>query len=253
MSTPDIAAIVTIHGESVLAAPTVKSAEVAAAAAEKAGYSVERLIGLDAPTAAARAYFSADRFAGWPRSEVACRDQGLARNAFVRQTRARWIAFLDGDDLWSENWLVEAARLLEQAENAGEGAIVHPEVNWFFDKEQSVIVNIDQDDPLFSPAFFYFGNYYDALAAAPRAAHLDHPYPHRDLEQGFAVEDWQWSIETMADGWTHRIAPGTIIFKRRREQSQTIEASRRAAVTRQLPALRIDLVEDLGKARRARP
>jgi hypothetical protein len=246
MGPADIAAIVTVHGETVLAAPSVHSAEAAACAAEEAGYTVERLIGLDAPTQATREFFSGNRFSGWTRSEVDVRDQGLARNAFVGRTRARWIAFLDGDDLWSENWLVEAVRLLDQAEDRGDRVIVHPELNWFFDREDTVLVNLDQDDPLFAPTYFYFGNYYDALAAAPRAAHIDHPYAGRDLEQGFAVEDWQWSVETMAAGWKHRVAPGTIIFKRRRERSQTLEASRRGAVTRQLSSMRIDRVNSLG-------
>lgn len=241
----DITAIVTAHSETVLAGPSMASAEAAIAQAEAAGFAVERLIGLDSATEACRSYFSQEAFAAWRRVEFSFRDQGQARNALVREATGRWIAFLDADDLWSENWLIEAARLLVAA---GEDRIVvHPELNWFFEKQASILVKVPQDDPLMLPHCLYFANYYDALAMAPREAHLDWPYADRDLGAGFALEDLQWNIETMADGWRHVVARDTIVFKRRREMSQNIRASQRAAVIRDLDAMRIDHVAHLGK------
>lgn len=241
----DITAILTAHSETVLAGPSMQSADAAIAAAEAAGFTVERLIGLDNATDACRAFFEQDAFAAWRRVEMAFKDQGKARNALAREAAGRWIAFLDADDLWSENWLAEAARHLAEAGEAK--VIVHPELNWIFEKQASILAKTPQDDPLMLPHYLYFANYYDALAMAPRAAHVDHPYADRDLGAGFALEDLQWNIETMAAGWRHVVATDTIIFKRRREMSQNIRASQRAAVIRDLEVMRIDRVAALGE------
>lgn len=243
----DISAILTVHDETVVAGPTIGSAELAIARAEAAGYSVERLIGLDAPSDACKAYFAQDSLSNWRRETAAFKDQGRARNSFAEKARGRWIAFLDGDDLWSENWLVEAARMLEDAEGRDETVIVHPELNWVFDRRAQIMAKIGQDDPLFSPHYFYFTNHYDTLCIAARKVFLDFPYAHRDIENGFAFEDLQWNIETMAAGLKHVIARDTIIFKRRRNMSQTIRAGQRGATIRDLEPLKIDRIDGLGR------
>ena len=241
----DISAILTAHAETVLAGPTMRSAEVAIARAEEAGLTVERLIGMDNATPACRAYFDNPEHAAWRKIAFSFKDQGKARNALAEAATGRWVAFLDGDDLWSENWLVEAAKTMRAAEDAGERAIVHPEINWVFDKNANTIVNMASDDPLFEPRFFYFRNFYDALALAPRQAHLEIPYADRDMPTGYAFEDMQWGVETVAAGYKHRVARDTIIFKRRRSESQTTRASQRGVVIRPLEAMRIDRVDGL--------
>ncbi len=243
----DISAILTVHDETVVAGPTLRSAELAIENAEAAGFSVERLLGFDAPSDGCRAYFSQAPLSAWRKEEVAFRDQGRARTAFAETANGRWIAFLDGDDLWSENWLVEAARLLKDAESRNETVIVHPELNWVFDRQAFIMVKIAQDDPLFSPQYFYFTNHYDALCMAARKTFVDFPFAHRDIENGFAYEDWQWSIETMAAGLRHVIARDTIIFKRRRNMSQTIRAALRNASVRDIEPLKIDRIDQLGR------
>lgn len=241
-----ISAIVTAHSEAVLAGPSMRSAELAVSRAEAEGFRVERIIGLDSPTPGCRGYFEQYEATGWRILEVDRRDQGLARNAYADASNGRYIAFLDADDLWSENWLSEAGRIAIEAEAAGECVVVHPEMNWFFGGSAARLVNIEQESLLFDPRHFLFRNYYDALAFSPRAAHLDLPFPDRDIEGGYAYEDMQWSIETMAAGWRHRVARNTIIFKRRRQDSQTMRASQRGVVIRDLEALRIENVASLG-------
>ena len=242
----DLTLAVTFHSETLLAGPTLKSAEAALAPLEAAGLRVERLIGLDSPSDATRAYLDQPDFAGWRHSEHAFRDQGRTRNALAGAARGRWLAFLDGDDLLSENWLSGAVRMLT---DAGPEArlIVHPELHWQFDAVQGVMVNPAQSDRLFLPQYFALANYYDALCVAPRAAWLAHPFADRDIAGGFAFEDWQWGVETMAAGWQHVVARDTVIFKRRRDRSQTHESKSRAAVIRAHPALAIDRLADLGR------
>ncbi|MEM7546022.1 MAG: glycosyltransferase family A protein [Pseudomonadota bacterium] len=246
MSDINITAIVTAHSESTISGPTMASAEAAIAHAQAAGFTVERLIGLDTPSSRCRAYFGSERFDNWRRIDLECRDQGKARNMLAEEARGHWLAFLDADDLWSENWLTEAARTIRQAEEAGQKTIVHPELNWVFDRHANILVKVDQDSPFFQPHYFYFMNYYDALCMAQRSTHLEFPYAGRDMAKGLAFEDLQWNIETIAGGWCHKIVPDTVIFKRRQLESQTIRASRRKVVIQDLDAMRIDRISDLG-------
>lgn len=243
----DIAAIITVHNEAIMAGPTMRSAEAAIVKAEEAGFTVERLIGFDSPTPEASDYFNQDFFSNWKKSFHKFKDQGLLRNVLAKETSARWIAFLDADDLWSENWLTEAAQALAAAEKEKRKIIVHPELNWFFENQAAILAKTGQEDPSFLPHYFYFSNYYDALCMAPAEAHVAFPYATRDIKGGFAYEDWQWNLETMAAGWCHHVAKDTIIFKRRRENSQTIQASRRKVLVRDMDIMNIENINKLGK------
>jgi hypothetical protein len=223
------------------------SAEAAIHAAEVAGFRVERLIGFDTPAEDCRAYFTQQAFAAWKTAEFELQDQGRARNALAEIAIGRWIAFLDADDLFSENWLSAGAWRLAQTRDEGERVIVHPEINWFFDGWGSMFTKPAQDDSLFTPYYFFVANYYDTLCMAPREAFLEMPYATRAIPSGFAYEDWQWNIETMAAGWRHVIAADTIVFKRRRDGSQTQESLDRAACIRAVEPMAIDRVMELGR------
>ena len=76
-----------------------------------------------------------DHWERWIREEG---DLGRVRNALVPQTDGRYIAFLDADDLFSENWLAEALAVLKAADERGERVIAHPELNIVFDGGQDV-------------------------------------------------------------------------------------------------------------------
>lgn len=236
----DISLILTAHAETVIAGPTLKSAEAAVNAAQAVGLAVERTIAFDNPTEACLEYFSHPICSSWRKETYSFRDQGAVRNAAATASSGRYIAFLDADDLFSENWLVEAFRLCEGLPGK---VIAHPELNWIFDRASSVLVKTGQEDESFDPYYFYFANYWDALCMAPRQAHIDVPYAPRDISSGFAYEDWQWNCETMTAGFIHRIAEDTIIFKRRRERSQTITASQRQSVIRDVEFLKADVIE----------
>ena len=66
---------------------------------------------LDNPTDATRAAFAEAGEHGAAVAEVSYADQGKVRNHAVGLVSAGHVAFLDGDDLWSENWLVDAYRM----------------------------------------------------------------------------------------------------------------------------------------------
>jgi len=241
----DITVIVTAHDETLVAGPTMQSAKVAICSAEDHGFSIEKIIALDAATDDCRGYFHQKAFSHWEIAEFDFSDPFQTRNAAVEMATGRWIAFVDADDLISENWLLKAARRLTEAEDLGEKIIAHPEINWTFEGANLISVKPHQHEPYFSPHYFYFTNYYSMLAMAPRAAIIETPYGNRDVPNGFGYQDWQWNIETMAKGWCHVSVRDTIIFVRRRAMSVSAENRRNNALLRSLEPMAVDRVRNL--------
>lgn len=246
----DLTLIVTAHDETAVAGPTMRSADLAVEAAVAIGYTVQRIIALDAPTDATTEYFHQPRFDHWERRTLHERDLGRVRNALLPDTDGELIAFLDADDLFSENWLAEGITAVKEGQARGENLIAHPELNVLFDRNLAVSRNQDQDSPLFTPHYLYVRNYYDSLCLAPRDAHLVVPYAPRDIPNGLSFQDFQFSIETMSRGWKHVVVKDTIIFKRRRDFSLMVENRDRKTLVRSLPEMAIDRVRDLTGAHR---
>jgi hypothetical protein len=246
----DLTLIVTAHDETVVSGPTMRSAHIAVEAARERGYTVQQIIALDAATEATTAYFHQSRFDNWERLIMNEGDLGRVRNALLPDTSGKFIAFLDADDLFSENWLAEGLAEVTAGRERGEKLIAHPELNVLFDRNKAVSRNVDQDSPLFTPHYFYVRNPYDSLCLAPREAHMAVPYVQRDVRNGLSFQDWQFSIETMSRGWKHVVVKDTIIFKRRRDFSLVVESKNHNSVVRHVPEMAIDRVRDLAGAPR---
>lgn len=243
----DLSLVVTAHDETLVCGPTMTAADLAVASAREAGFTVQTVVVLDNATEATTEWFHQPELDHWERWIRGEGDLGRVRNAVVPLLDGDTVAFLDADDLFSENWLVEGLRVLRAAEAAGQRVIVHPEVNLVFDGGGALNHNIAQDDPLFTPHFLYARNCYDSLCLSPRSAHLEVPYVHRDIPNGLSWQDWQFAIETMSRGWSHVLARDTVIFKRRRDFSLMVESAGRSAVLRSLPEMAIDRIRDLAR------
>jgi len=218
----DIAAIMTAHNEGAMVAVSLRSLMECAAHSEAENLSVEKIVVLDRADVKTARMFSAHGIPDLRIIETDYGDQGKVRNFAAEHCDAHTVAFLDGDDLWGENWLTEAYNFLQQHD---EKTIAHPEFSLFFSGVASVLMNIDQEDPEFNPNFLRFANYWDAMCMAWRSTHLAHPYCDRRIKEGFAFEDWHWNCETLHDGFVHKVVQDTVHFKRRRQRSQTTEAS----------------------------
>jgi hypothetical protein len=225
----DITAAVIVHREGALAAASIRSLEAAAALAEAAGLTIERSYVLDRPDTATRSLIEQMCPAPWQGIILDAGDQGAARNHAAETARGQYIAFLDGDDLWGQSWLVRA-----HAAAAGlrPEAIIHPEFAYFFEGDATILRHVDQDDPEFDLDLLRAVNYWDGLCFCRTAIYRAHPYAPRDLARGWALEDWHWNCETLNAGYRHRIAPETVIFKRRRAGSQTAGARLHNALPR---------------------
>lgn len=228
---PDIAAILIAHAEGSMAGISFRSMLAAVRVAAEAGLDVEMLVVLDQPDEATREMLAGVDRHGARLLEVSYGDQAPVRNHAVRESRGRFIAFLDGDDLWAENWLVAAHALCA----AEAGTIAHPYADWVFGESRSLSFPPDQTDPQFDPATLRVTNAWDALCLAPREAYLDHPFQARALDQGYAFEDWVWNLDTVRAGYVHRVVPDTIHFKRSRSGSQFRRATANRSTTRPTP------------------
>jgi len=245
----DLTLIVQAHNETVVAGPTMRSADLAVADARARGYTVQTIIALDRATPATAAYFQQPRYDHWERVIVDEGDLGATRNAVIAQAEGAFIACLDADDIFSENWLSEGMDVVTAGAEGFRGVIASPELEVLFDRNLASTRNLEQDSPLFTPYYLYLRGYYDSLCIAPREAHLAVPYSRRDIPNGLAYQDFQFAIETMSRGWKHVIVPDTVIFKRRRDSSLVVESSARRAIVRSLPEMAIDKVRDLAKGR----
>ncbi|MCW5773252.1 MAG: glycosyltransferase family 2 protein [Rhodospirillaceae bacterium] len=233
----DISIVLAAHDEGMMLHPTLRSAARACARAEAAGLAVELVAILDSPSPATRAYFEdwteRGRQPAARRHETAFRDLGLVRNFGITQARGRYVALLDGDDLWCAEWLAAAHRA---AEADPRRTIWHPEYSVMFGESAHVMVGIDMDDPQFRLPGLALENHWTALAFAARDIFLETPYRPAAVAAGFGFEDWAWNCDTIARGARHKIVPGTSHFIRKKQMQDSLSLRMTEAACLPIPS-----------------
>lgn len=145
---------------------------------------------------------------------------GEARNFLVDKSCGEFVAILDGDDLWSENWLVEALNKAVSRPNT----IFHPEVAFYFYES-------DIDQPLargaapFAKSHFVvyqdgqtsnsenlskLHNFWTAHCLASKSIFKATPYKPNNRSLALGIEDWSWNIATIGQGINHETVPETV-------------------------------------------
>ena len=223
-----ISVVVTAHREGTLLLPTFQSARVSAEAlAKRSEVPVEFVISLDRPDAETQAVA-----ASLPGRLTTCDagDPGANRLHAVAAARHDFIAFLDGDDLWSSNWLCKAWDLMQVIEPGHrETCMLHPEYNLIFGAHSMLVRQGDPEDPFFDLTYLRSGNYWDALSFCHRRIYEEFPFLPNDPANGIAHEDFHLSCVTVLNGVEHLLVPGTVHFKRRRGDSVSVKAEERSA------------------------
>lgn len=212
----DLSVILTAHREGVIAGVTANSAMAALKRSAEAGLRHEVIVVLDradsVTEATLRSAFGANaRFLATNEG-----DPGAARNRGVEIAEGLCSAFLDGDDLWSDNWLVEAWRLIERRPDA----VAHSACNLVFGVRRNLWWHVDSESGLCDPNYLDWLNYWDAMSFARTELYRRFPFRRNDLVLGFGHEDWHWNAWTLAEGVPHKPAPQTMHFKRARKGSQ---------------------------------
>ena len=145
---------------------------------------------------------------------VDVRDLGLARNAAVRAARGEYVAFMDGDDLMSENWVTQGIRT---GNSSASNVFLHPASNYIFGNGNTYIyLHRDMEDPEYKSSGLVAENYWTAISMGPRDLYLKNPYEMNQIKQGFAYEDWSWHSKTVSQGIVHKIVSNTSHFIRRK-------------------------------------
>ena len=211
----DITAVMTVHREGRLLVPSLRSFQAAIAAARAASLTVEAYIIADRSDAKTLALI-ASLNTGIEVVETDWGDLGQARNTAVKLALCRYVAFLDADDLWGTDWLVEAWT----QRPADDNFVAHPQwwVAFSTDNVQlKLIEHVGTQDPRYDPNWLVQYNIWTALCFAPRQVLLDHPY--RGGEPGIGYEDWRFNADTAAAGIPHVAIPDTIHWVRKRSGS----------------------------------
>lgn len=227
----DLTVVVTAHSEDRLLRPTLRSVDAAIRRSIEEGGDAELLIVCDAATERTRALAEEWR----ERIDAPCEtrliavdfgESGASRNAGAREARGVHVAFIDGDDLISPDYLRDGLRILHAT--AGD-TVVHPEYVLSFGA-RSLLWKSDsmsRDDISYRDLIRH--NLWPSSSIAPRALLLAHPYRSLPPESGFGPEDWIWNIDTASLGIRHETVPEAVIFYRVRE-SGGVNHQHRASV-----------------------
>ena len=216
MASPDISVIITAHREGVIAGATARSALAALGAAGSAVLSYEVIVVLDRADAVTEQVLRHGLHGQAQFLETSEGDPGQARNRGIEVANGRCSTFLDADDLWSENWLVEAWKMIE----ARPDAVAHSACNIVFGRARRVWWHTDSEAALCDHAYLSWLNYWDAMTFGRTELYRRFPFRRNDLALKFGHEDWHWNMWTLSEGVAHKPVPGTIHFKRARPGSQ---------------------------------
>ena len=223
--TPDLSIIVTAHAEGLIAHKTMRCLFENQKLLNEKHISSEIIIHIDTGTPDTIDYFS--RYAKSADIKIFknnFHDLGKSRNFATKKATGKVIAFIDADDLVSSNWLAEAYSIIK---NHKAPILVHPEAVLDFGidvthprlwlQKNSATTKAENAKALIVT------NRWVSTIAGPRAVFLDHPYP--PTEHGFGNEDYDFNLETIANGIAHFVAPNTVLFYRKKRAGSLLAQS----------------------------
>lgn len=215
----DLTVVVTAHKEGLLAHKTMCCVFENLKKLEDNGYSAEIIIHIDNGDEDTKRYYS--RYKKEQNIKIfqnSFGDTGSSRNFAAQKASGKYIAFFDGDDLVSDNWLETAIKILENSKNE---IIVHPEAVLTFglDLEYNVLTiqkpSCDKDE---DTRILLGENRWCSMVAMKTSTALNNPYPALTL--GYGHEDFVFDIETVYKKIKHVIAKKTVLFYRRSDKSR---------------------------------
>ena len=216
MTSPNITIVLNAHREGTLLSPTLRSLTDTALHAATKGLATELVAVLDSPDATTRAVledFESEAFVRVEKLEVAHRSLGPSRNAGLAAARGAFTATVDGDDLYSFNYLAQ----MHAAATRGGLVVAVPEITLWFDGDTSV----QRFEPLArSGRFRLLGAHtFISCLMAPTAFLRDLGYRDCAGSRAYAYEDYDLNCRAVAAGADIRAAEDAALFYRRHASS----------------------------------
>lgn len=230
----DVSVVVTAHREGLLLRPAFASIDKCIENARQAGITIEVIVSLDRSDA-----LTSDLVERYVQLNPDARvilpdagDPGKSRNVASEAALGKYVAFLDGDDLWGRNWLSAA---FNRAETDTRELVLHPEVNVYFGHTSHAFLHIDMEHPRFNVAGLAVTNYWTSLCFVRRDFLIGNPYPISNHGEQIGYEDWSWNLAVIERGAIHKVVPGTgHAIRMKRKGSVNVQAN--AAGCMPLPA-----------------
>jgi glycosyltransferase involved in cell wall biosynthesis len=213
---PDLSVIVTAHREGLLAHATMRSVWASVRHARRHGIRAEVIVVLDRPDDTTRNYYRLHQ-PDVCLHEVDFADAGPSRNYGAKVARARYLAYLDGDDLFAEPWL---ARAYAQAVRTSGPCVFHQLYTVSFGIYRGISRHPSTADPTFRPEVMLEYNPWTPWVLVPRELLARFPYAPCPRGSGFGPEDWHWYCELVAAGIPVQTVDQTVMFYRRRKGSR---------------------------------
>lgn len=212
MTTTTLSIIVTAHHEGLLAHKTMRSIERAIQLLNDAKISYEIIVSIDRGNQETVDYFTNYRtlpikIYQWDHGDLAG-----SRNSAIAKTKGRFIAFIDADDLMSENWLHDSIQKLLRHPYGSR--VAHSAYTIEFEGADAIVkkaghTNRDQDTLL-----SVFSGRWNSVIIAPR--NLLEKFPYAPNSPGYGYEDWHLSCSFIQHGVKNILIPQTAIFVRRK-------------------------------------
>lgn len=218
--TVEISIAVAAHREGLIAHKTMLSIKRACQKLKLSNINYEVVVTIDNGNDETKNYFKTYNDSNTRVYNIAAGDLATARNFAVSNSHGKYIATVDADDLVSENWFVEAYKLLKSREGK---AIVHTQVSINFGTQDIIWLKTDSRSKEEDALIMVQANRWDSALMANRE--VFEQYPYQPNQHGFGSEDWHFNSQTLAANIKHLVVPKTILFVRRKDVSEmTIQA-----------------------------
>ena len=225
---PDFTCVINAHNEGYIAKEALESVFRNKFEVEKLGLSVEILVVLD--RGSVDTVNLIDSYGTLVKAhKVSFGDLGLARNYGISKSRGTFIALLDADDIWCDDWLLRTYNCIG-ALGAEELRIFHPEINLYFKSKDrpdggqfKAVKQVGQDSLGIEFYELAHKNIWSSAVIAPREVFLSCPYVSVNESEGVGFEDWDFNLATIAKGYKHEVVPSTYHFVEEKDVSMRLE------------------------------
>lgn len=228
MGKVDLSIVITAHNEGLLLYKTLESVFSATEELDKEKVKYEVIVHVD--NGDDKTIECAKNFSRKTRNKIKIfendfGDISQSRNFLVAVAAGRYITFLDGDDLISRNWYIEAYRILKKNNKC----VVYPESILTFQGDGKHILTMqrtfDEEKHLL---VLLSANMWGSVVMAEKKVFIGTPYIV--MEKGYCHEDYAFNVQTLEKGIFHIVAEGTMLFYRRHAGSRLMCANRESLV-----------------------